>query len=854
MKTKMIGPGILIFFWSAAVGMQVYSYEAHIEIRNPSREVKRDWPVILSVYQLFGRNLPKDAISSEGFHVYDHLGREVGWTLEQVPPYDTVGNNELIFEVSELQPDETLSYRITNQLDSIGRLCEIDLVNHPMNLLRNGGFEAPGKPCAEWSGQGARDTQVKRTGSASLRLRGTNERRVSFDATIPLRKGGEYYFGGWGKTRNVSRHALYDSKGGHFSLPGFYNGYTGDLMPASDTLSKQSAERLARRLAEKKQAIVAPQCATRDWAKIRFWPEGYTDGGLEKSTATATAATTTLEIILDQREQFFMAPDQTEGTWWLDDLVLLEQPLIRVDFERALKPLLRDGIFLFSRPTNTPIGNSLSRWSSFCTSPFPHEQVKDLSRFAVRGQRIPFLLGFYHQRPVSKLQVELQDGVLRSRNGATVPLEGVEWMPGLLSQESSKMLRKHSAPLNLPSKEGLPYFLVSFLVPEDVLPGSYEGSLEVFENGRLFHTIPVSLAIQDLNLPEIRDTFLGWIFQGDKNPPFNEEGLYQYSRSGFTSVTPFFKFFQYKDDVEPGNGIIDLEALAQRMDTLVRFGITAGVCPFSEFDLGSRWGGGALYKRVKGDKKSWQAEVRRLEEEVAKHPEWPRIIYMTWDEPIVGEKWVRGKHGGPDERMAWLPEVSPDALTNVDAHFKVFPHILKYYNMPNFDDPPDFVGPEIYKYLQSMGKDYGFAGAKPGWEISRYQLGLMMIASGARYFHQWHLRFPNKFLEYKDGEVMRSLDLVAAGEGVDDFKIYRLLRQEMDRAEAAVDQRTAAILGDARDYMNRILSTWNADHSQEQGIPYLGLAYSWGYDQFYDDWRKQMAMYAVALKGVKWIE
>jgi hypothetical protein len=76
----------------------------------------------------------------------------------------------------------------------------------------------------------------------------------------------------------------------------------------------------------------------------------------------------------------------------------------------------------------------------------------------------------------------------------------------------------------------------------------------------------------------------------------------------------------------------------------------------------------------------------------------------------------------------------------------------------------------------------------------------------------------------------------------------------MDQAESAGNQQSSAVLSDARDYMNKILSTWNADHSHEQGIPYLGLAYSWGYDQFYDDWRRQMAKYAAALKGVDWIE
>lgn len=680
-------------------------YDVMIDLKNSSQQVKKNWPVILPIYQLFGRNLPLGSVDPDGFHVYDPTGREVGWMLEEVPPYQVAGNDELIFRIPVLEPGEQVTYRVTNETGSRGRRVQLDLINHPLNLLANGGFEQPGSPAKAWSGQGTRDTATERSGMASLRLQGTNAQRVSLDASIPLQKGSHYYFGGWGKTRNVSRHALYDSKGGHFVLPGFFNGYTGDLMPASDTRSKQSEERLALRLAEKKMAVVAPQCATRDWAKMRFWSEGYTEWGLEQSTATATTDVTNLEIILDQREQFFMAPGQTEGTWWLDDLVLMEQPRIQVRFDQALQPVLVNGIFLFTRPTSTPIGNALSRWSFFCTLPFPHEAAKELNRFGVKGQRVPFLLGLYHSRPLSKVKVEIRDRVLRDADGRTLHLEEMEWLPGLIGDRKSKLLRRHKQPLNLLSSEGLPYFLASFLIPKDAEPGLYRGKVDVYEGGRIIRAIPLSLGVQDLDQPEVKDLFLGWIFQGNENPPFNEEGLRQYSRSGFTSVTPFMRFFEYKDAAGPGEGVIDMVAFREKMDTLVRFGITAGVCPFSEFDLGSRWGGGYLYKKVGGDKERWQAEVRRIEEEVSKHPEWPRIIYMTWDEPMVGETWIRGKHGGPDERMGWLPEVSPNALTNVDAHFRVFPHILKYYNMPSFDDPPDFVGPEIYEYLKSLGKE-----------------------------------------------------------------------------------------------------------------------------------------------------
>ena len=37
-------------------------------------------------------------------------------------------------------------------------------------------------------------------------------------------------------------------------------------------------------------------------------------------------------------------------------------------------------------------------------------------------------------------------------------------------------------------------------------------------------------------------------------------------------------------------------------------------------------------------------------------------------------------------------------------------------------------------------------------------------------------------------------------------------------------------------------------------LPASGLSADWGYDQFYQDWQEQMARFAAACKGVKWIK
>jgi hypothetical protein len=130
--------------------------------------------------------------------------------------------------------------------------------------------------------------------------------------------------------------------------------------------------------------------------------------------------------------------------------------------------------------------------------------------------------------------------------------------------------------------------------------------------------------------------------------------------------------------------------------------------PVSDLDLGLRWRGGHLYKRTlkrtdvhgrpegpgepkekatgwhaEGNKAAWQHEIKRIDAYVKQHPDWPQIIYMTWDEPGYGP------HGMPGPKMAWVKEVLPNAWTTLGAHSYVFDKILPYYTMPNFDDPAD---------------------------------------------------------------------------------------------------------------------------------------------------------------------
>jgi hypothetical protein len=819
------------------------AHEVEVELENLSGEDKTDWPVVLTVYQVFGRNLPKGLLDPDGYRVLDAKGAELACTVEKRPPYDQPGNDELIFVIPSMKAGASATYRVTNNKGRSGGVRKLDILNNPNNLLKNPGFEATedGK-IAGWSGPLSRDTKVKRSGKASMRLRGTRRQIASHVAEIPVHKGSYYYFGGWAKTDNVSRHALYKSRGVYFDLPGFDNLYSGK-------------DRTEKRTERRKRASIWRTCATRDWFKMRFRMSGRTHWGLPEPFARAAADKTTLKAVLDQRRMFYRPKDKQEGTVWIDDLMLFEQPKVTVRFDKLLAPHIKAGVFLFTRPTNSPLGRLREKYGPWTAWPFPWEKLERLDRYGLKGQRVSYFFGMLLSKPRKQAHVRVKGGRFDGPGGG-LPVTEIEYAPGFIGPNPSKHLRPHAAAADLPDGKCMPYFVVSVEVPRDAAPGSYTGTVELTLDGKLMQSVPLKLRVQDLKLPVLRDTYIGMIFQGG-SIPFNDAGLKQYSKSGFSSVTRFGGFLRYKKDKD-GEWHVDLDHLDERMKWLRSYGITAGVCPFSDFDLGCQWNGGRLYKKVQGKKEKYQREVKRIEAAQKAHPDWPRMIYMTWDEPIPGQKWVpntRSKvHGGPCEMMNWVPEVAPDAPHTLDAHYFVFDKILKYYNMPAFDDPANFCGPDMYSFMKGLGKDYGFAAAQGRGETARYQPGMMMLASGARYMHVWHLAGGNKLMTVVDGRVLRSPAMVAAGEGMDDFKVHRLLTDLIKKCRAGADGDKKKTAAEAEAYLRKIHSVWDADHAYASGLPYLGYASNWGYEQFYDDWQRKMARYAARLKGVEWIQ
>lgn len=840
-----------------AVGPQA-AFDVRVDLKNVSGEAKTNWPVILRVYTVLGRNLGNVYIRSEGFHVYDPAGGEVPHAIEAIPPYgyDQLGNDEIVFVVPKIKPGEVLSYRITNTTTESDKRTKIDLAGDPHNLLANGGFEQAeaGRP-ANFSGPGKLDAAVKRSGRASLKLSADNETvSARYAKPVKLHKGSWYYFGAWSKTECVSRFGYQANGGGHFRFV------------RRDPQSGKEAAAFG--------GGVTPQCSTRDWLKCTFESD-VDDWGMDRYVARATTDETAVEFVLRQPKHFYMDPGKTAGTWWLDDAVLMEQPEVSVRFDLALQPLMKDGVFVFTRPPSMPLGRLDEKkrgQPEWCAMPYPHERLAALDKFALKGQRVSYCIGVYHTREVKGVVCRLTEGAVKASNGKAIPVELIEYCPGYLGPDRQRYMKilnsaEGVAPVTLAGDKGVRYFFLTFHVPANAGAGKYVGAVELaFGSDQKAKSIPITLRVQDMVQPTPKDVYVGLIYQGN-NPRFDDEGLTVYSRSGFNCITRFGNFLEYSKDAQ-GNWQVDVDKLDKRMKWLMSHGITAGVCVFSDFDLGPKWNGGSLLKQVRPAKfnegarpwgerlqtaeKAWKAQIRRIEAARKAHPEWPELIYMTWDEPSLGG----GRNGRPDPAMAWVNQVAPNAQTTLDVQFDPLPVCIKWYTTPAFDDPANWAGPELYNWVKKQGREVGYCGGADKDEAARYQPGMLMISTGAKYFHAWHLTGGHiagqVAYDKETGKLLRGPCMINWGDGMNDLKAYYLLKDAI--AAAKKSSRNPAAVKAAEEYLKKVFAIFNGDQKDRWSLqPYLGSASSWGCESFYDVWQEWMARHAAAVKGVPWV-
>ena len=816
----------------SAVGAAGADYAVDVELENLSGKAQTDWPVIVNVWAVLGRNLPAGSVNPSGFRVTDSAGKDLPWAVEPIPPYDVPGNDELIFVVPKMAAKEKITVRIANTARPTSKPAKIDLASDPHNLMKNGGFEsAAGGKVAAYKG-GRLDSAVKRSGKSSLLVSGNRGVRVAYEPKIPLTVGCPYYAGVWCKTDNVARHGLAAGRGAYFAFA------------AAD---KSSGFRMASGY---RGVRLATQCGTRDWNKSRWWSRyamDYDDWGVHRNTAVAERDAANLTLVLDQRRQYVLRAGDATGKWWLDDFVLMPQPKVTVRFDKTVGPLMKPAgggkVFLFTRPASSTLGFVARKKSpktpEFCCMPFAHESAGKLDAIGLRGQRVPYLLGVYHTGALKGVGVSVAGGRIAAGD-SKIAVESVEYSEGFLRPVRTHVLQSADGAVDFAGPRGVRYFVVTFKIPADAKPGRYEGRLDVAVGGKAFGSIPLTLRVQDLDLPEIDDVYVGYIFQGTRL--LTKEGVAMYARSGFTSLTVFGGFLPYKP-LEGGQQQVDIEALDKKMQWLAASGIKA-VCLYTEVELDPQWVPGRLFRKSGGTKATYQREIKRLAAAAKAHPKWPRIIYMIWDEPAG--------HGGIQPKLAWVNEADPDAWTTLDVDFANLPKAIKYVNTPCLDNPADCTGPELYEWIRKQGKRFGYCGKATNGECTRYQMGLWMIVSGAVLQQPWHLE-GHQLMDMMNKKPYRSIGLVACGQGVDDLKVHRLLASQIKAAGA--DPSKAGAVKQAKDYLKKVFAVWNGDTAHVSLLmPHLGWGSTWGYEQFYDDWQEAMARHAARLKGVRWID
>jgi hypothetical protein len=319
---------------------------------------------------------------------------------------------------------------------------------------------------------------------------------------------------------------------------------------------------------------------------------------------------------------------------------------------------------------------------------------------------------------------------------------------------------------------------------------------------------------------------------------------------------------------------IDADALDAKMKQLSDLGMT-GVSLYSDIQLDNKPRGPGrlmrmIYEEMAADKAAatrsagttqltsrqsaalatekeiYSRVMRELDGLAKAHPDWPRIIYMNWDEPPPF-----------NEKMGWTNQAIPDAISTLDVQFGRLPAVMQYYNTPAFDDPANWAGPELYRWVHRQQKNFGLCGATDTAEADRYQPGMFMITSGALYFHAWHIRgghTPGQMAyDEQKKQTIRGHEMICWAGGMDDLKTYRLLKNAIDQANKS--GRNPQAVKAAEEYLGKVFAVFNGDHKDRWSLqPYLGTAYEWGYEQFYDDWQEQMAKHAAACLGVKWVE
>lgn len=796
--------------------------EADITLDNRTGSDNSNWPIILTVYKLFGPDLNAKAIDSQCFHVFDAGGHELPHMVRPIPPQVSPGNDQIVFLVPKMRAGESLKFRVTHT-KAKGLTQPIDLTANPNNLLPNGGFEtiAKGSPAGYEVTPGRNvevtaDTAVVHSGRQSLQLTipvGSTV-RLETEQPIRLRKDGHYHFSFWARTENVA-----------YTGWGFWNnGGTVAFQPAAF----RGRDSIALR-------------GTRDWYCYTFDPGGRDDWGVPDMTSTAQAETvkkdgkdvpadlwqkgarTTLAIKVHQANQPFLKDDKT-GRVWLDEVLLFEQPVINVDRSGPLARIAKDGAVVFTRPVNMP------RMGAFA-----HEAAERVEAFAMPGERREVRIGIQAMKNLQDVRLDVAPLLGPGSKGKALEVE----------VESLGDFVEPYKPIAGLATGKTAEFLLGVDVPAGTPAGVYTTIIALNAAKQPLDQVALRFQVLPFAAPDMQPYLVGGIFNPGMGLQRNKALYKCYAKTGFNYILLFDYLFRWQ------NELLDFAGAQRQVDEITKVAHVKDAiglyreCNMSE-DQPRLW-----YQVATGQPdyagpymKGTDPKFQRRYEDLARQADcytrdnhWPRLIYMVSDEP--------SDKRDLDPSMGWLKEAIPDSLTLADAQFQDMLNTWQWYSMPVLDDPIDWTGPLIYDYLKREARLFGFCGTGWAMDVARYQPGLMLAASGGIYWHFWHLGGP---FELRGNDVVRSHAVAAMAEGFNDLRYYVALQRQIDNVEQSLrGSHVSSFQRGRKTAQLQVASRWlawgfsfvTADHDRHL-MPYNGVPETWGYDRFYDDWRTGM--------------
>jgi hypothetical protein len=813
------------------------TYDVDVTLVNPFPKELVNHPVILQVFRVFGRGVDYSRFNRDGFHITDDRGQEVEFFYRSLPPSFSIADDQLILMVPSLSPGARITYRFTNTAQKSRKEAKLEiekLIDHPANLIPNGGFE---KGVEGWTG-GKLVTEGARSGRNALLLEAPGSGgNASLQCTkaVPFTKGMKYYFGIWAKSENVTRRTW------RYTQP-----WAAQLVSGRITLSGNPL--VFPEFSENTHLIRLMD--DRDW----YCYEANAISTLCVPQPAASTCESTLTLALNQIAMPYLDTNKP-ARLWIDEVLLFEQPEVEIGAAKKTAP---DGFFTYHRAA-TCLDQPLFAVPRL-PPPRAYEKIERLADVAALGERKLITLGVSTAAPIKGLRLDVSD--LKGPGGAVLGEAAREieftYTPTKDFKFNGTSLEGWVIDGN-PDRDldrpGYADYLLAWRIPANAAPGKYAGTIAVKGDGKDLAQVPLELEVVPLTLKPVTDRMAGFIYNAGMNctnyrfmpgyegtngavlPERNEAFYRYYSRQNFSYLMMFCNFLPFKGETAE----VDLPRLVEQMKVMRDVaGCTAGVGLYPDVSLDKQGnnngqeGGRGLWTRSGRNPEVYRARVKEMDAALAKAG-LPPLVYMIWDEPRFVDPAKFGVLKGTG------------ALTTSDINYRECCEQLQkgLFTHASVDGPGSDYGPMMRRLAVKSGQKVGFDSYAAPF-FSRYQTSFM-LANGAATCSFWHVGYYMGWHPHHKAFV-RGQNAVALGEGMIDFRYFQALQ---DAIAAARKKQTARREVEAAEkYLKEILGFCTDDFhfmSEVETFTYNGGPERWGDDWFYDRWRTGLRNHALAI-------